>query len=460
MIGGPEDSVGSPAPARDGSQQALGEFVAGLAARPPAAVALRGAHDSVTYGELAAALASAHGRAPARGSARRVTVTVRSRASDVLEILATACAGDSPLVLDASATDWEVERAVAGFAPGDRSRTLGISTSGTTGAPKIVGLGWDDLLVNAAAFARAAGYEDSDVLWCGTPLHHRYCLAAGVLAGLGAGARVVLSPGSVGPADLAPVLLDERVTVMLSVPYLYAWYQREPARDDSLARSWSLRRCVAAGEPVPAALAARWRETTGLPLLAHYGSTEDGQISIGTGAVDEGVGPAIDGVQVRRSDSGELLVRRTDVPGRTWRATGDLGHVDDRGNVHVTGRSGVTINVAGRKVDPVEVEGVISDQPGVHDVVVAGADTDNGQEVVAFVVADDTATDAVIRSHVSGLLSPYKVPRHIRRVPEIPRTASGKPLRGRLLAGVRLGTGALSGQVIGVSAARGPRGDV
>lgn len=435
--------------------------VRAVAGREPARVALRAPDGDVRYAALDAALTAAS--VPGTGAGADV-LGVGGTAADVVALLTRAVAGRSVLVLDGACTDWERTRAAALFAPPPDVPVLGLCTSGTGGLPTVVPLPWPGVLANAGAFARAAGFRDGDVVWCGTPLHHRFCLAAGVLAGLLAGATVLLLPGAVGPAELGPRLVEERVTVLLSVPFLYRLYVRGSAGDAATRRAWSLRTCVAAGEPLPPELAAQWRATTGLPLLSHYGTTEDGQISIGRGDADEGVGAPLADTEVRADADGVLAVRRrTGTPDAAgWRRTGDVGRVDVRGNVHVTGRATDRLNVAGKKVDPVEVEQALRLHPGVLDCVVAGLPGATGDEVVAFLAVSgpggadagrpagaggaEGPDDVALRRHLAGLLSPHKVPRRFVRVPEVPRTRTGKPRRGLLVSSLLAAAGGPPGR--------------
>ncbi|MEH1015676.1 fatty acid--CoA ligase family protein [Micromonospora sp. CPCC 206060] len=417
----------------------------------PSRVAVRGSDGEVTYGELRDRLDAAASR-PVPGEC---LLPVSGLASDVVALLTRAVAGQSVLVLDAQTTAWERERVEALIPGGDGPGTspwLALCTSGTSGLPKVVPLGWrTDVLPNALAFAEAAGYGPDDVIWCSTPLHHRYCLAAGVLGGLLSGSTLLLMPGMLGPAEFGRRLHDDRVTVLLSVPYLYGFYAQELARDPGIVRALPLRRCVAAGEPLPAQVAQAWHEATGLPLLSHLGSTEDGQLTLGRGEPDEGVGRPLADTQMRVDADGILATRRrADVstpdgsvdPGPAgggrdgWRRMGDVGYLDERGNVHVTGRAGDRLNVAGKKVDPVEVEQALRTCPGVSDCVVAGLPGPTGDELVAFVVVSGAPTDNELRRHLGELLSPYKVPRRFVRLGRVPRTRTGKPQRGLLVAGL------------------------
>jgi acyl-coenzyme A synthetase/AMP-(fatty) acid ligase len=415
----------------------LVEAIEKTARRSPKRTALKDAREALSYGELLELLSAVpRGFWRARGS--RV-LSVSSRASDVIDLLIAATSGQDALVLDGAATAREAALATARFRDaGDRSDApmLALCTSGTTGMPKVVELAWPETLANALSFGTAAGFAD-EVIWCSTPLHHRYCLAAGVLAGLLTGSSVLLAPGGIGPDELSEQILAEQVTTVMSVPFLFAHYVEEVARRPELVAQWTVRRCISAGAPLPPEVAKRWEAVSGIPILPHYGSTEDGQVTLGRGHIDEGVGRPLPDREVKVSQTGELLVRaRTeDLAGAApWRATGDLARIDSHGNVHITGRATDRMNLAGKKVDPTEVEDCLLRHASVADCVVGGVPTRLGDEIVAFVVTDESTSDADLRSHLADLLSRHKLPRRFVRLPEIPRTQSGKPRRGLLLA--------------------------
>jgi acyl transferase domain-containing protein/acyl-coenzyme A synthetase/AMP-(fatty) acid ligase/NADPH:quinone reductase-like Zn-dependent oxidoreductase/NAD(P)-dependent dehydrogenase (short-subunit alcohol dehydrogenase family)/acyl carrier protein len=409
-------------------------------------VALCDGVDSRTYAELAQLIETASER-PASG--RRVLRIERSVA-DAEATLAAAFAGESTLLFDAGATAAEVRRAEQLFvdeSAAESGPVLGLCSSGSSGLPKVVELDWEGLVANADSFAAAAGYGEADVLWCTTPLAHLYCLGAGMLAGLLSGAGVFLGKGMLDRTELEAVVGSREPTVLLSVPFLFRRYLGLLEGAPEIVKSLKLRAAIAAGEPVPAELIAAWRDLTGVGLRSHYGLTEGGQVTLAAGDPEEGVGPPLDGVEVRIDEVGEIAVRRrpparpyriigedSEVDG--WYRTGDLGHLDTAGNLHVSGRADSRINVAGKKVDPAEVEAALRDCEGVADAAVAAVEGPEGVEVAAFICVDAGGpSDAEIRARLAELLSPHKLPRRFVRVAEIPRTLTGKVRRGELLVG-------------------------
>jgi long-chain acyl-CoA synthetase len=408
--------------------------------------ALVGVEGSLTYGELLELLPSR-----AETPARRV-VHAMGTVEDAAAIVCLACAGDSVLVLDGRATEWEQGRAESVFADGPPrpGGDLGLCTSGTNGLPKVVELDWASELENAASFAAAARYRPSDVIWIATPLAHLYGLGAGVLAGLLSGATVLIAGGALGPQEFSERLLGSEASVLLTVPFLASRCARELSRISSPVRESRLRITIAAGEPVPEALVADWDDATGTPLLAHYGLTEGGHITLAGGGPGEGVGRPLPDVDVRLGADGMVHVRRRPpqrpyrIIGETpatdgWCPTGDLGRLDEAGNLHIGGRIGDRINLAGKKIDPAEVEGLLRRCPGVLDCAVAGVRRAVGVQVAAFITVAGEISDSELRGHLAKRLSPYKMPRQFIRVTQIPRTLTGKIRRGELIAGLEGG---------------------
>jgi len=152
-------------------------------------------------------------------------------------------------------------------------------------------------------------------------------------------------------------------------------------------------------------------------------------------------GPPLFCTSVRIADDGEILVAGPTVAPAArgadgWLHTGDLGELDERGFLHVTGRKADTIISGGENVAPAEVEAALEAHPGVLEAaVVARADPGWGEAVTAFVRARPGADvrPEALRAHCAARLAPYKVPKRIELVAApLPRTGSGKLLRREL----------------------------
>ncbi|MEW2070435.1 class I adenylate-forming enzyme family protein [Streptomyces sp. NPDC007346] len=340
---------------------------------------------------------------------------------------------------------------------------IGLVTSGTGGLPKVVGKSWPVTLANSAAFAASAGYVREDRVLCTTPLHHAYAFGAALLPVLLTGATLVFAPHPPTPATLARALRESGATAMQSVPFLY----RALLDCGERLEAPGLRLCLSAGEPLPRELAGAWRERVGVPLRDQYGATEFGQIAF---ASDDPDGPMrlMPGVAARLSDedgnwltdpgpdtTGDLHLRQEGAEvaywglpelgpaalREGWFRTGDTGRLPGPGLVEVQGRTDRRITVAGRKVDPDEVERAISRMAGVSECRVSAAPAvpgRTGDSFVAFVAAEPAVTEIELRRHLARLLSSYKVPTRFHLTERLPRTGSGKVHMARLWQEVRV----------------------
>jgi acyl-coenzyme A synthetase/AMP-(fatty) acid ligase len=255
----------------------------------------------------------------------------------------------------------------------------------------------------------------------------------------------------------------ERPTLLYSVPTAYAAMLALP--ESERYDTSSLRRCISAGESLPAPLFERWRARFGLEILDGIGSTEIGYIAISNfpGRARPGTsGQVIPGYEARvqRADGelaavdeiGDLLVRgpstaafywrRHDATKHTFRGewvfTGDRYSVDVDGYYTNHGRSDDLLRVSGHWVSPLEVESVLLRHAAVREcAVVARSDGDGLIKPCAYVVCADGAAAAPaladeLKAFVKDSLAPYKYPRWVEFIPELPKTSTGKIQRFRL----------------------------
>jgi O-succinylbenzoic acid--CoA ligase len=283
---------------------------------------------------------------------------------------------------------------------------LVIATSGTSGEPKGVVLTHAAIAASAQASNTALGVTGEDTWLACLPLAHIGGLSV-VLRALHAGTPFTF-------AD------DDRATLVSLVPTML---QRMDVT--------RFRRVLLGGAAAP----------DGLPrnVVRTYGMTETG-----SGVAYDG--RALDGVELRVDDGGQIHVRGPmllrcyrdgtdpkDAGG--WLPTGDAGALVD-GVLRVSGRIGDVINTGGEKVWPVAVERALAGAPGVSEVAIAGrADAEWGQRVVAFVVPTDRSAPPsldALRDRVKETLPAYCAPKELVLVDALPRTASGKVRRADL----------------------------
>ncbi|MET9654095.1 AMP-binding protein [Streptomyces sp. NPDC006460] len=335
-------------------------------------------------------------------------------------------------------------------------------TSGTTGRPKGCMHFHRDVLAIADTFSAHVLRPEPDDLFAGSPpLGFTFGLGGLVVFPLRAGARALLLEQS-GPKQLLTAIEEHRVSVLFTAPTAYRVMMEEMDRHGGHDVS-SLRRCVSAGENLPAATWDAWHARTGLKLINGIGATELLHIFISAadGAVRPGTtGRPVPGWQARVVDrlgtdvpDGQegLLAVRGPVGCRYladprqgeyvldgWNVTGDTYVREADGYFRYVARADDMIVSAGFNVAGPQVEEALLAHPDVVEVAVVGVpDELRGQIVVAYTVVRDgvprdAETSAALRAFVRSRLVPYKSPRKIVFLDALPRTATGKLQRFRL----------------------------
>ncbi|MFD9907646.1 AMP-binding protein [Streptomyces sp. NPDC059063] len=329
-------------------------------------------------------------------------------------------------------------------------------TSGTTGRPKGCMHFHRDVLAIADTFARHVLKARPDDVFAGSPpLGFTFGLGGLVIFPLRVGASSLLLEQA-GPKQLLPAIAEHGVSVLFTAPTAYRTMLDAPG-DPDLS---SLRRCVSAGENLPAATWQAWHERTGLRIINGIGATE--LLHIFISAADEAIRPGTTGLpvpgwQARVVDGsgapvpdgepGLLAVRgpvgcryladprQLDYVRHGWNVTGDTYVRDGDGYFRYVARADDMIISAGYNIAGPEVEEALLRHPDVVETAVVGRpDERRGQVAVAYVVLrEGAARDAErLREFVKDELVPYKCPRDVVFVDALPRTATGKLQRFRL----------------------------
>ncbi|MFJ8650718.1 AMP-binding protein [Streptomyces rochei] len=330
-------------------------------------------------------------------------------------------------------------------------------TSGTTGRPKGCMHFHRDVLAIADTFsAHVLGPRPDDLFAGSPPLGFTFGLGGLVIFPMRAGASALLLEQA-GPRQLLPAVAEHRVSVLFTAPTAYRAMLDELDAYDLT----SLRRCVSAGENLPAATWRSWHERTGLRIINGIGATELLHIfvSAADGAIRPGTtGVPVPGWQARVQDrtgapvpDGEpgLLAVRGPVGCRYladerqreyvrdgWNITGDTYVREPDGYFRYVARADDMIISAGYNIAGPEVEDALLRHPDVVEAAVVGRpDARRGQVVVAHAVLRKGAErDAdALRAFLRAELAPYKCPREIHFTDALPRTATGKLQRYRLL---------------------------
>ncbi len=338
-------------------------------------------------------------------------------------------------------------------------------SSGSTGFPKGAVHRQRDMLVCADTYARhILGITEDDRCFSAAKLFFAYGLGNAMYFPMRVGAEAVLFAGRPTPEAAFRVILETRPTLFFGVPTLYAGMLQ---MKDAASRfdTSSLRLCVSAGESLPADLFRRWKERFGVEILDGIGTTEILHIFISNraGRVKPGSTglpvPGYDAVvaderggPVKAGDVGNLRVRGASTmayywnqPEKTkaalhgdWMVTGDKYYRDGEGYFWYCGRADDMLKVGGIWVSPVEIENTLVAHPAILEAAVIGkADRDELVKPKAFVVLRDavTANEALaaeLQAFVKERIAPYKYPRWVEFVPDLPKTATGKLQRFRL----------------------------
>jgi O-succinylbenzoic acid--CoA ligase len=312
-----------------------------------------------------------------------------------------------------------------------------IHTSGTTAEPRPIELTYGNFLWSALGSAVALGLDPDERWLCALPLTHVGGLSILLRSAIYATTAVVHERFE--EERVKEALRSEGITLVSLVATTLT-----RLLDAGLERPAALRSALTGGGPVPAALVER-AHAASVPVSLTYGLTESCSQATTTPVAEIGqeptnAGPPLFCTRVRILDGEILISGPTVAPGSLagdgWLHTGDLGELDERGRLRVTGRMSDTIVSGGENVAPAEVEAVLEAHPQVLEAVVLGrADARWGEAVTAIVVAREGAElDAEeLRAHCAVTLAPYKVPKQVSlRSSPLPRTRSGKLLRREL----------------------------
>jgi len=293
-------------------------------------------------------------------------------------------------------------------------------TSGSTAAPKEVELTYGNWLWSALGSGVALGVDPHERWLSALPLNHVGGLSIVVRSAIYATTALVHERWET--ERVLHALRRDDVTLISLVPTTLA-----RLLDAGLREPPALRTVLLGGAPIPPALAQRAREA-GVGVTETYGLTETcSQVTTG--------GPPLFCTRVRIAAGGEIVVSGPTVAGGGELHTGDVGALDERGHLLVTGRKADTIITGGENVAPAEVEAVLLGHPAVAEAAVHGRpDPEWGEAVVATVVLRDGAgaTADELRAHAAARLAAFKVPKAVAFADALPRTPSGKLVRARL----------------------------
>jgi malonyl-CoA/methylmalonyl-CoA synthetase len=333
-------------------------------------------------------------------------------------------------------------------------------TSGTTGRSKGAMLSHGNMLSNALVLKDYWGWKKDDVLIHALPIFHVHGLFVAIHGALINGSKMLWLNKFEPKAAIA---LMQHATVFMGVPTLYVRMLAEPLLGKEAAKN--MRLFIAGSAPLLKETFEDWHDKTGHTIVERYGMSETVMLTSNPYAADSRydnqserrsatVGFPLPGVSLRvcgddgnvlaPNDIGGIQVKGPNVFAGYWRMpektaeeftadgyfkTGDIGKIDERGYVHIVGRSKDLIISGGFNVYPAEIESCINELPGVAESALVGVPhPDFGEVGVAVVIAKPGAylqADTIIATLKSKLAN-FKIPKRVEIVTELPRNAMGK----------------------------------
>lgn len=333
-----------------------------------------------------------------------------------------------------------------------------IYTSGTTGKPKGAMITHQNIAWMTDAMTKEQGTNEKDKLIVVLPLFHAFAKMASMWCPFYKGATVYIEERFV-PDAILEMIERERITVFTGVPTMFTMFVHSPKLHQYDYSS--LRVFGSGGASIPVEILERIKKEIGVDMIEAYGQTEatimitsqphDGEKVVGS------VGRAIEGVDLRiitpdqkdvpQGEIGEIIFRGPNAmkgyyknPEATkdtirdgWVYTGDLGYQDEKGNVFIVDRKKDMIIRGGYNVYPREIEEVLYSHPEVVECAVIGEpDEVFGEEIVAYVVVKNQLNEEELDAFCRKKLARYKNPRIYRFIEALPKTVTGKILKGPL----------------------------
>ena len=394
--------------------------------------------------------------------ARAVAAT---RGIPVIELLPTELAGDFTLQPQAPMAG---PAAHPGMAEAE-DIALVLHTSGTTSRPKIVPLRQINVTASAYHIGEMLVLGPDDVCLNIMPLFHIHGLIAAVLSSVAAGGAVCCTPGFNAFRFFAQYDAV-RPSWYTAVPTMHQALLGLTARNADIIARGRLRFIRSSSASLPPQVMTALEEAFGVPVIESYGMTEASHQMASNplpprphfaGSVGIAAGPEVaimaeDGTILPTGSLGEIVIRGRNVTAgyennpsanataftNGWFRTGDQGTLDEQGYLRLTGRLKEIINRGGEKISPLEVDTILMDHPAVAQVVTFGMPHDKlGEEVAAAVVLREghALDERTLRDFCGERLAPFKVPRKIVFLAEIPKGATGKLQRIGLAEKLGLG---------------------
>jgi long-chain acyl-CoA synthetase len=346
----------------------------------------------------------------------------------------------------------------------NRDVALMVYTSGTTGYSKIVMLTNEQLISNMFVYRAVMGFDEHNIVYCSLPLHHIYCICAQVLTHISLGDTFIATTRPFFIKDFLKAVQKHRVTITAFVPYMAILMSEYPNPDEY--NTSSLKYITLSGAKTPNLVYRKLTKAfSHIKFINTYGMSEAGsRISISapfpTHFPIDSVGRPIPGIKVKIVDEmgktvaanspGEIFVKSSgimkgyyqqpDLTAKTkvdgWLKTGDIGKLDENGNLFILGRIKDIIITGGENLCPAEIEERLIEHYAIREAAVVGQKHKLLQEVpFAFIVknnASEKLTPIDIIEYCKNKLSSHKIPRSIKFLEKLPKLNTNKVDRNEL----------------------------
>jgi long-chain acyl-CoA synthetase len=334
---------------------------------------------------------------------------------------------------------------------------FGRFTSGSTGFPRCLQFRDSATLAATGSWCQATEISSADRVLCLATLNNGLAFNTSIFTVLFAGGTLTFHEGLMVRTAVGRTLARTDPTILVAFPFAYELL----TRSETFSASPSLRLAVSSAARLPENVKESWLRQTSLRICDYYGLAEVGPCTFNDGTVSDSVGVPLPGVRVSITgdDGGELRPGETgqirvstrsmasaylddctpdfasNLDERNYYVTKDRGLVSTNGRLALQGRIGRLVNVAGRKIDPSEVEALLRRMPGIREVVVRGEGGAERTFLAAYIESGSVTREDVV-DFCLNQMAQYKVPQRIAIMPQLPRSSAGKVSVAGISAGM------------------------
>lgn len=324
-------------------------------------------------------------------------------------------------------------------------------TSGTTGVPKCIEFSHEAVVSAARNWQRGTNLTQDSRTLCLATFANGLAFNTSLLATFMSGAELSLYGGLPNSGAIQSRIKARGITRLVAFPLVFRILAEAASLDEAALASLSL--AISAGAPMEPEIRSSFEERYKTPIADYYGIAETGPVTFPQPGASDGLGAALPGVEIRIDADDQILVRTgsmanryLNVPGKLDRQhtpdgfyrTGDKGRVT-RNCLYIDGRLDNLINLAGRKIDPEDIEMAVRSSDGVEDCA-AFADQDAAGNMFIHLAFSGASivTEQNLRQYCHRELTAFKVPSAFTRLDRIPRSSSGKLRLAALMEAVEI----------------------